>query len=242
MENKFEKKPVSSLEERPDSEAENLLETQETQEASHSEEQKKILADIENDQSELIARAENIKDPSNHPELSEEKIADIYERGGFADRVKQIKEKIKTLTKDTKGKIRKLFSSKEDIQDLHEKREKVPEIEDFSDLLHRRDEIIEDLFPEQRKEVEQEIRDISIIADVASEITRETYGIDPTSSCVEESETKEVLREIVDSESILEKENPFEYMAAVRLTDDLPVFEDGKMILNTPCRISPPRP
>lgn len=90
--------------------------SQEISEAEFQENLERAGEEVDSSQNEIVAntdkRIENVPTSSG---LSQEKAAGIYEQGGFAERVKNIKEKIIALAQSTKEKIKNLISGKPEI-------------------------------------------------------------------------------------------------------------------------------
>ncbi len=237
MNNEFEKSgtppPAEKQEQAPVSE-----QAEASQEISEVELQRNIeqaTGEVDGSQNEVIASADKrIENVPASASLSQEKGAGIYEQGGFANRIKNIKEKIVALAQSTKERIKNLVSREAPESSTIEGLENEPQIKDFSDLLKHRDEIVSELSPEQKIEVADTVAEMGAIADTAREMTNESHGVETVGPEIQEPNGEQVIsRSLAENESILEKENPFEYMAAVRVSNNLPVFENGKLLLKT---------
>jgi len=192
------------------------------------------------------ARKEMVAPPTLN--LEQAKADAVLESGGWAARFQAIRDKIVTLTKTTQDKIGTLMGGGEkemtastpivEVKGVKaEVAEHEPTIKDFSEILKNADTAVAELSPGTKLKVAGTMTEMAAITDTAREITNEGRGVetvDPKTENVDQASA----HHLAEGESILEKENPFEYMAAVRVSNNLPVFEGGKLVLKTACDMS----
>ena len=95
--------------------------------------------------------------------------------------------------------------------------------------IKREQQITKDLTPEDFEKVEPETNIVEISVDVAREMALNNAPLEE--SVAVEQKLGKVLEK---GESVAEKENPFEFLASVRLTDHLPTLKNGKLLIETP--------
>ncbi|MEK7125582.1 MAG: hypothetical protein AAB880_01575 [Patescibacteria group bacterium] len=113
MNNEFEKFVPSPPEEKQEQvrAPEQLEASHEISEAGLQAELEQALGKIDSSQNEVIANADKrIENVPASSGLSQEKAIGIYEQGGFANRIKNIKEKIIALAQSTREKIKTVVS------------------------------------------------------------------------------------------------------------------------------------
>lgn len=95
--------------------------------------------------------------------------------------------------------------------------------------IRREQEITKDLAAEDFEKIEPETNIVEISADVAREMALNNAPLEE-SVAVEQK----FSRALEKGESLAEKENPFEFLVSVRMTDHLPIIKDDKLLIETP--------